>query len=338
VLFIGDGMGAEQVKAGGLYLHGQSGSLAFESFPYQAQVTTASADSPVTDSAAAATAFATGVKVNNGVLALRLPGDGSELPTILEFAKSCGLSTGLVTTNFITHATPAGFGAHAGSRAVDDEIAADYLSGSRPDLLLGGAGTTAGSGSGMTAAKAQSAGYRVIRTAAELQAVTALAEPLSGQFGAGHMPYEADRLHGILGLPHLDQMTARALDLLDDDPDGFFLMVEGGRIDQAAHDHDITRLVGEMAAFDAAVQSALAWADSRAAALIVVTADHETGGLLVTQGNGAGLPPTVTWTASGHTGMNVPLYAFGDLPAPLDPLLDNTQLAAWFTAEGFPSP
>ena len=96
IFFIGDGMGFEQVKAAGMYANGVDGSLSFEAFPYQAEVTTSSANSSITDSAAAATAMATGFKVNNGVISMAYPGDGSELETLLEYFKNRGKSTGLV--------------------------------------------------------------------------------------------------------------------------------------------------------------------------------------------------------------------------------------------------
>ncbi len=126
IFLIGDGMGFEQVKAGGMYANGQVGTLSFELFPYNGELTTYSADSAVTDSAAAATALATGVKVNSGVISMAIPGDGSELETLLEYFKVRGKSTGLVTTTTMTHATPASFGAHEFSRQMYEQIADDY--------------------------------------------------------------------------------------------------------------------------------------------------------------------------------------------------------------------
>ncbi|MFQ6035677.1 MAG: alkaline phosphatase, partial [Sedimentisphaerales bacterium] len=124
IFFIGDGMGFEQVKAAGMYAHGQAGTLSFELFPYNGQLTTYAANSPITDSAAAGTALATGVKVNNRVISMAYPGDGSELETLLEYFKARGKSTGLVTTTTMTHATPACFGAHEPARSNFEQIAA----------------------------------------------------------------------------------------------------------------------------------------------------------------------------------------------------------------------
>jgi len=139
---IGDGMGFEHVKAGGMYLNGAPGTLCFESLPHQAQVMTRSANNSVTDSAAAGTAMATGNKVNNGVISMAYPGDGRELQTLLELYKARGTRTGLVTVDPVTGATPAAFGAHEPSRDNKSQIAADLLNQTRPNILLGGGGNS----------------------------------------------------------------------------------------------------------------------------------------------------------------------------------------------------
>ena len=318
IFFIGDGMGFEQVAAAGMYHAGAPGTLSFEAFPYRAQMTTHSANLPVTDSAASATAMATGRKVNNGVISMALPGDGAELQTLLEIFRDQGMSTGLVTTTFMTHATPASFGAHEPSRDNYAEIASDYLYQTRPNVLFGGAGV------GITAPDAVAAGYTVITDRSGMQSLdTESITRVSGQFGVGHLPYEYD---GLGTLPHLSEMTATALAILDNDPDGFFLMVEGGRIDHAGHANDIVRNVLETLEFANAVQVAVDWASGRADTLILVTADHETGGLTVLQNNGMGVLPTVSWATTGHTGITVPVYAWGCNAPLVAGLMDNTDL------------
>ena len=137
---------------------------------------------------------------------------------------------------------------------------------------------------------------------------TRAAEYVSGQFGSGYMPYEYDGTFGTL--PHLTDMTTAALDILDNNPDGFFLMVEGGRIDHAGHDNDLERNVEETLEFADSVQIILTWAAGRDDTLVIVTADHETGGMTVLTDN-PGDYPTVSWTTGGHTGANVPVYAWG---------------------------
>ena len=116
IFLIGDGMGPEQVRAAGMYANGEPGTLFFETFPYSGELTTHSADGTITDSAAAGTALATGMKVSNGVISMAIPGDGSELETLLEYSKAQGKSTGLITTCRWNAATPAAFGAHEPSR------------------------------------------------------------------------------------------------------------------------------------------------------------------------------------------------------------------------------
>ncbi|MDX1775000.1 MAG: alkaline phosphatase [Desulfobulbales bacterium] len=331
IFLIGDGMGFEQVKAAGIYSGGAAGNLIFETFPHQAEVTTYSASSSVTDSAAAATAMATGYKVNNGVISMEIPGSGAELDTLLELCRESGKSTGLVSTAYITHATPAAFGAHENNRNNLSNIAADYLQQTRPNLLLGGGGN------GMTVGAADAAGYTVVTTYTELQGLdTGLATMVSGQFGTSHLTYEYDYFmstdNGYDTYPHLSEMTETALDILDNDPQGFFLMVESGRIDHAGHNNQIERNIFETLEFNDTVQVVFDWAQTHPDSLIIVTADHETGGLTVLQNNGQGQFPDVSWTTTGHTGINVPVYAWGENAALVSGILDNTELFEIATA------
>jgi len=316
IFLIGDGMGFEQVKAAGMYLNGGPGTLSFESLPYQGELTTYAANASVTDSAAAATAMATSHKANNGVISMAYPGDGRELETLLEYSRDRGKSTGLVTTTYMTHATPAAFGAHEPSRGNTSNIAGDYLNQTRPNVLLGGGSN------GMSIASAAAAGYTVVTDKAGMTALdTDTVTMVSGQFGSSHLPYELD---GLGALPHLSDMTTTALDILDNDADGFFLMVEGGRIDHACHDNDIARSIHETIEFANSVQVAMDWAAGRTDTLILVTADHETGGLTVL--GGGGLYPLAWWSTGGHTSANVPIYAWGLNADMVSGVLDNTDL------------
>ncbi|MHC4638075.1 MAG: alkaline phosphatase [Planctomycetota bacterium] len=324
ILFIGDGMGFEQVEAASIYASGQPGTLSFESFPCKSAITTYSADSNVTDSAAAATAIATGHKVNNGVVSMEIPGDGSELQTLLEYFKSAGKSTAIVTTTHITHATPACFAAHEPKRGNYEQIGMDILTQTRPDVILGGGGK------GMESDAAVAAGYTVVKDRDSLAAVnTKNVTKLCGLFGTGNMPYE---FNGLGELPHLSEMIAAALKIIEKDPDGFFIMVEGGRIDHAGHKNDLQRNVLETIEFARAVQVAFDWAKDRSDTVIIVTADHETGDLEVEKSNGAGKLPAVVWGKGGHTAANVPLYAWGVNAHMAPQIKDNTQIFAWTTS------
>ncbi|MCE9616119.1 MAG: alkaline phosphatase [Lentisphaerae bacterium] len=307
-------MGPAQVQVGQAFL---GAPLSFETFPHKSTMTTSSANAPVTDSAAAGTAMAAGRKANNGVISMAIPGSTGEVLTVLEYLQErTHRCAGLVTTAYMTDATPAVFGAHEPVRGNTAQIADDYLSRSRPRILLGGGGQ------GLSPAAAQAAGYVVVTNRAELLALDPHdATPVSGQFSNGNMPYEWD---GYGGLPHLAEMTAVALAALEDRPEGFFLMVEGGRIDHACHINDINRCVPEVLEFSRAVAVATNWAAGRTDTLIVVTADHETGGLKMLQDLGAGTNPVVSWSTTGHTATPVQVFAWGASAALATNVVDNT--------------
>ena len=315
IIAIGDGMGPEQIKAGNYY---NGGFLSFETLPYQGWQTTYSANSAITESAASATSMATGVKVDNYTISTAYPGDGSDLPTVLEYYRDRGRSTGLVTTTFMTEFTPGAFGAHTQYRVNLFDIADDYLYDTRPNVLFGGGGQ------GLYPWNAGAAGYTVVTDAAEMFALDADTETyVSGQFGNSHMPMELD---GVGDLPHLSEMTAVALDILDKDPDGFFLMMEGGRIDHGGHLNSIEYNVTETQEFSNSVQVVLDWAADRTDTLVIVTADHETGDLTVDADNGAGNYPSVTWGSDDHTGIDMPIYAWGLNARNVTGTIDNTDI------------
>lgn len=301
ILFVGDGMGPEHVNAARAFL---GGPLSFEHFPYHSDLGTDSATvSGPTDSAAGATAMSTGMRVYNGVISLALPGDGRILPTALEGCQARGKSSGLVTTSYMTDATPGAFAAHEESRTEYAAIAGDYLNDSRPNVLFGGGDR------GLSPNLAQSAGYQVVTDTGGLLALNGDAsQHVSGQFGSGEMPSIYD---GRGNLPTLSQMTNAALALLSRDSDGFFLLVEQEGTDTYAHMNNITRTVHAAIELDEAVTEALEWSAGRADTLILVTADHETGGLTLLADNGPGNMPSVGWATAGHTDTRVPVYGMG---------------------------
>ncbi len=318
VICVGDGMGFEAVKAAGYYAYGEAGTLSFEKFPYHAEIATYAANTPMTDSAAAATAIATGHKVNNGVISMEIPGSGTPLKTLLEIAKDLNKKTGLVSTTYITHATPACFGAHNPQRNNLGEIAHDYLHLTRPNVLLGGGGN------GITENSAESVGYTVVTNREELLELNTKTETyVSGQFGQTNIPYVFD---GSDNLPQLSEMVTIALDILTKNEDGFFLLLEGGRIDHAGHSNDIERQLLETMEFSKAVQTVYERISDDEDTIILVTADHETGGLQVQKNNGQGEIPTINWTTGGHTVNNVPLYGWGKKAEHVEGVLSNTDL------------
>jgi hypothetical protein len=151
------------------------------------------------------------------------------------------------------------------------------------------------------------------------------------------LPYEYDYLTGTDDgydtVPHLSEMVAKALDLLDDDPDGLFLMIEAGRIDHACHGNHLQRSIHETIELHRTVETVMAWARLRNDTLVLVTADHETGGLTVLENRGQGTWPLVTWSTTGHTGANVPAYAWGVTADLVAGTMDNTDFVAVATAD-----
>ena len=247
-------------------------------------VATGATDSEVTDSAAGATAYACGIKTYNGAIAvdtLRAP-----CRTILEAAEERGMATGLVATSRITHATPASFAAHVPSRGMELEIAMQLMDAGVEVLFGGGRamfvaqehGGTRGDGRRLLA-EARKRGVAVATSREELRDVTRV--PALALLADDHMAYELDR--DPAAEPSLAEMTRRALDLLNNSEDGrengFFLMVEGSRIDHAAHENDPAGHLHDILAFDDAVAVALEFAREHSNTLVVSSSDHETGGM-----------------------------------------------------------
>ncbi|MEV4276926.1 alkaline phosphatase [Actinoplanes xinjiangensis] len=336
VIFInGDGMAAAHREAGRLFHAGPDGSLAMDRFPYSGQLTTSPADpaSVVTDSAAGASAWATGRRTYNG--AVSVDTRGRSLPTLGAQAKRAGRATGLVTTAQVTDATPAAFFANAVDRKGQDDIARQYLEVSKPDVILGGgedwwlpAGTSGAHPDRPSAdpseaslgrrgdliAQARDDGYQYVSTAGGLAAADG--GRLLGLFANEEMFQQ----NGDVYEPPVDlaTMTQKALGILAADPDGFFLLVEEEAVDEFAHANNGRRVLQAMGRLDRAVEVAQSFAAAHPGTLVVVTGDHETGGLAVVDGDafpvkGTGLRFGLRWTTTGHTAQDVPVSAYGPL-------------------------
>ncbi|MFV2045073.1 MAG: alkaline phosphatase [Anaerolineales bacterium] len=342
ILFIGDGMGPAQRTGARWQSVGQSGQLAMETLSVSGWSSTASADSGITDSAAAGTAIATGVKTNNGRIAVDPL--ANELTTILELAKARGMSVGLVTTTQMAHATPAAFAAHVPDRNKMTEIAAQML-GTGVDVLLG-------SGEDEFLPSTESGCYpepgeRTDGRNLISEAATAGYTYVCDETGLNTVdPNSTTRLLGLFAdegmsrpfAPDLAAMTQKAIDILSRDPDGFFLMVEGGQIDWAGHINDAANAIGDTIDSDAAVAIGEAFASSNSDVLIIVTADHETGGMdvgLTSSGlpgeDGPfwmpdGTPFYVNWATLGHTASDVPTRAEGPWSDLLAGTNENTRI------------
>lgn len=238
---------------------------------------TYSANSVVTDSAAAASAWGGGVRVENGTL--NMQPDGTPSTTLHQKVQKAGLKTGLVTTATITHATPAGFAVNVDSRGDEAEIAAQYYD-RRVDVLLGGGQQHF---SEELRKKYTGSGYDLVENRDALQALdNGSMKPLLGIFSKSHIPYTIDRNHDAkiaAEIPTLAEMTQVALDRLSKSTDGFFLMVEGARIDHAGHQNDAATSVHDQLAFDDALGTAIKFIDEHPDTLLIITTDHGCGGI-----------------------------------------------------------
>ncbi|MBN3526113.1 alkaline phosphatase [Paenibacillus apiarius] len=243
-------------------------------------VRTYSADSALTDSAAAATAMATGHKTNNGMIGTTP--DGIQRKTILEAAREQGKTTGLVATSSITDATPAAFSAHIFSRDEESGIAPQQLENA--DVLLGGGKnfflpeSMGGKQKNRNLLEeAKRSGYTIVEDRNQLQ--SASGSKILGLFADGDMAPELDREH--TNEPSLKEMTGKAIDILRQNKDGFFLLVEGSQIDSAGHYNDAAWAMKDTQAFEDAVALAFDFATKDGNTLIVVVGDHDTGGISV---------------------------------------------------------
>lgn len=348
ILFVGDGMGVSTVTAARIYegqKRGETGEenlLSFEKFSHTALIKTYNTDAQVPDSAGTATAMNAGVKTRIGYIGVSEAAErgnctsskANALPLVAEAAKRAGLQVGIVTTTRITHATPAAVFAHSVSR--DWESDKDIPAAERPegctdiaaqlvafpfDVALGGGRAKffgkAGGGDRLaeTAALprdwAARTGGSYVETAAALTAAPR-GKPVLGLFAAGHLGYMADRKAGSTE-PTLTELTADALDRLKAGGKGYYLMVEGGRIDHAHHDGRAGYALEETVEFAKAVQHAIDNTDPRET-LILVTADHshvftiagypKRGnpilGLVTGGGEGAGSPDEPAIAADGQ--------------------------------------
>tara|TARA_Y100000385_G_scaffold281045_1_gene333179 strand:- start:255 stop:1658 length:1404 start_codon:yes stop_codon:yes gene_type:complete len=248
---------------------------------HRAYQDTASANSPVTDSAAAASAWGSGQRVNNG--SINIDPSGKSLKPILSYAKEAGKATGLVTSCRITHATPAGFSTNVPKRGMEDAIAQQYLQ-REIDVLLGGGARhflqTQEDGSVIDyVPQFEAKGYQIAKTASELSAIRG-GGPLLGLFSQSHIPYAIDRQNdrAYRDVPSLVDMFSAALTQLDGAKDGFVLQVEGGRVDHAGHGNDPGGILHEFLEFDACIPIALEFIESHPDTMLVVTTDHGTGG------------------------------------------------------------
>lgn len=309
ILLIGDGMGKEQVKAGSIY---QGKDLVMQGFPYCVDMETVNYGGAITDSAAAATAMATGVRTINGYVGLDR--NGNELETIIDIAAQAGKATGVITTEYLYGATPMGFSAHYNDRDRQPKLLDSALSSGNVNLFISDR-------YGSYRQKFEENGYRLILNEANKISeasetkVAALSkiDPLAKSM--------SDDPAGVA----FDRLVREALEYLAKDPDGFFLMAEGAHIDHAGHANDMSYMLRELLSFDDGIKAVLKWAQNRNDTVVIVTADHETGGLNLKEGLNKDnfyemvswdsgmtyVPAFYEWTSTSHTDRDVYCYVNG---------------------------
>lgn len=312
-------MGVSQITAG---LYSNQNRLNLERFPITGLIKTHSKDNLITDSAAGATAFSTGQKTYTG--AIGVDADTVPHPTILEMAEADGMATGIIVTSEITHATPAAFYAHQYARRFHEAIAKDLMK-VEVDLLVGGGQRyflrRRDQDNLFLTFKLNGYSLRNIATPfseldipdfKKLAYFTAEDKPPYKSKGRNYLPDAVS-----YAPPFLKERSSK----------GFFLLVEGSQIDWGGHANHIEDVVTEMLDFDEAVGNMLDFAEKDGHTLVIVTADHETGGLAIKQGSYMGRDSLNTsFATGGHTCHMVPVFAYGPGAEAFSGMYDNTEI------------
>lgn len=324
IYLIGDGMGISHITS--TMIAQQYTPLALERAEYVGLQKTYSSNNLITDSAAAGTALSAGTKTYNG--AIGVDDNKQSVENIREVAEKMGMATGVVATYAVTHATPAAFMGHTESRNQQDLIAEQFLD-TNVDVFFGGGQKyfMQRADSLDLVGKLQEKGYTIATSLEEI------ADIKEGKVGV---------LAARKGLPtmlkgrgnFLPEATTKALEILTanakKNKSGFFLMVEGSQIDGEAHANNIEGVVAEIVDFDAAVKIAFDYADKHPGTLVVVTADHETGGLTIINNNNkfdvAENPIAYHFSTGGHSGGMVPIFAYGAGAEAFSRVLENTDI------------
>ena len=319
VLLIGDGMGLGQISAS-LFQHGKP--LQLEQFPVVGFQKTFSKDNLVTDSAASATAMATGQKTINSAIGV----DENEEPltTILEEAETNGLATGLIATSSIVHATPASFIAHQKSRILYEQIASDFLN-TDIDLFIGGGKqyfSRRKTDERDLVKELKAKNYLIYDYFYhEIQQVKPDLHKNLVYFAADNQPLPASQ--GREYLPYASEMALKFLK--EKSEKGFFVMIESSQIDWSGHANQGFALMSEMKDFNKAIEKVLDFAKKDKETLVIVTADHETGGFAINPGSKMKRLEMV-FTTNGHTATMVPVFAYGPQAELFGGVYDNTAI------------
>ena len=321
ILIIGDGMGYSATASWMIDRH--YAPTGFDRAQYVGMSKTYSANNRVTDSAAGGTAIACGVKTNNSMLG-QTP-DGTPAPSLAALAKAKGLSTGIVVSSYVLDATPGAFFAHVEKRGDRKGIIEDYLE-EKPDILVGGGKKyftdpeyvpenmiDKAVAQGITFVETPEAFYQTDKT------------PILGLFSDGSYPMAIER-----DTDYLTDAALHTIDILDNNKKGFFVMIEGSHIDHAAHANNAEQLTWEMEEFDKMVNAMFDYADTHKGTLVVITADHETGGVALLSGSKdftkgeSGVD--VKFATTGHTAAPVPIFSYGASAWKFGQVMENTDI------------
>lgn len=316
ILLIGDGMGITEVYAAKL---ASQSNLNIERCTNTAIVKTNSANNDITDSGAGGTAIATGVKTNNN--SIGVDPANKPLKSILKYAEENGLSTGMVTTCDITHATPASFIASVENRKQANNIALQFLKTDIDVFIGGGYKTFSDRPDNLNLIDSLVArNYQIARNIEDVIAAAG-SKKLAGLICPGHCPKMSEGRGDMLS-----QGVSKALDILDENNKGFFLMIEGSQIDWGGHDNDIQYNTSELLDFDKVVGLALDFAEKDGNTLVIVTADHETGGLTLIENDALQGSVKAVFSTGNHTASPVPLFAYGPGAEKFRGFIDNTDI------------
>ena len=315
IYMIGDGMALPQVYAAMLASGEQ---MTFSQFPYIGVVDTRSASNDITDSAAAGTALASDHKTKNAMLGMNP--DTIPVKTVLEVMKEQGKETGIVVTCYLTHATPAAFYAKVPHRKQYEDIAVQFAESQNINVAIGGGMkhfNQRKDSLNLVERMENELGWKVYDTLADIDVTCKKYAVIAND---DHMPQAAERGD------FLPRAVKTALKTLDNAENGFFLMVEGSQIDFACHGNDSTWMMDEMLDFDYAVKVALDYAKEKGNTLVVVTADHETGGLTLPDPNGKYTNIVFDFSTKSHTSLPTMVYAYGPGAEQFTGWMQNSEL------------
>ena len=310
ILLIGDGTGLNQITLSRMAISGVNSRLYIDQLPYSGISLTHSADNIITDSAAAATAWATGTKTKNKFISVT-PNE-KVLTSLTEAIFKKGYLSGIVATSSITHATPAAFYAHVNNRYKEKKIASQ-LQNSNINIAFGG-------GLNFFDLSATNDQIKYIYDLDELKNINTSSKRIIGLFDNDGIRRSPDR-------PSQQLMTKKALDILAKrtvECSGFFLMTEGSQIDWASHDNDASRMITEFRDFDLSIKSAVEFINTRDDTLLIVTADHETGGLQILKEYKDSVH--IQWGTGRHTGIPVGVFSYGPGAELFTGTMDNTEI------------